>query len=330
MAVNKPAQAPVPLAGMYDFVKMHLVVVNNLIGISTALVGVLDFFAPKLKMIPTIIYSATGATAALMLIAWIAPTVVERTFSTLGKVASFDGAVPVWRRSSWHFATTLLLVVSMAGFASIAKADKGGIIASNFPAARNLQESLLSLNQGISQVQTSVDEANGKLDRILETVGPDSMGREKERVAALDNSYLSLGYVSLAPDLVSKSRVDNRGRITIGVFPYNQNAKYADIKLIIRGMHIDGSPDGNVSTLFDRDVVGAPESITVDIARPFGQIVSCLTIPHPRLRQPYRVTQTFKARYGEGDSKDQLLEFYSIGPELVSIDKGEPCGSQRG
>ena len=61
---------------------------------------------------------------------------------------------------------------------------------------------------------------------------------------------------------------------------------------------------------------------------PRGLIVSCLTIPHPRLNKLYRVTQTFKARFDSDERKGKIVEFYSPNPEAVSIEGGESCGEQ--
>lgn len=164
-----------PLAPLYDFIRGHLLIVNNLVVGSGTLVGVLDFLAPRLSVLPKIIYSATAGVALLMLVAGIAPVAVERALAALGRAAGKAGAVPLWRRPAWQFATALLIVVSAVGFATVAKAEQGGVIASQFPAVRSLQESLLSLNQNVAQVKAGVDEANGKLDRIVDAVDPDNV-----------------------------------------------------------------------------------------------------------------------------------------------------------
>lgn len=172
-AASKPS--PNPLEGLYLFVKNHLVVVNQVILASGTLVAVLDFLAPRLSVLPRIIYSCTAFVALLMLLAAFAPSKVERMFAALGRAVGKGGAVPLWRRPGWQFATAILLGVSVIGFATVAKAEQGGVIASQFPAVRSLQESLLSLNQNVAQVKAGVDEANGKLDRIVDAVDPDNV-----------------------------------------------------------------------------------------------------------------------------------------------------------
>ena len=68
-AAAKPAANP--LGGLYDFVRGHLIVVNNVVLASATLVAVLDFLAPRLSMAPVIVYSMTACLAALMLLAAI-------------------------------------------------------------------------------------------------------------------------------------------------------------------------------------------------------------------------------------------------------------------
>ena len=77
----------------------------------------------------------------------------------------------------------------------------------------------------------------------------------------IDNNYLSLGYVTFSPDPLAKGLPGDKTRIIASIYPYNTAAKYSDIKLVLRGLSVDGNPDGNVSSLFDGDVVGKPESI---------------------------------------------------------------------
>jgi hypothetical protein len=102
---------------------------------------------------------------------------VERAFAYIGKA----GMAPRWRRPAWQFATALLIVVSILGYASVAKAAQGGALASQFPAVRSLQETLLTMDKAVAHVGAGVDAANakldtanGKLDRIAEAVDLDN------------------------------------------------------------------------------------------------------------------------------------------------------------
>ncbi len=172
----KPAN---PLAGLYDFVRGHLLIANNVVVASGTLVAVLDFCSPRMSMAPRIVYSATAAILGLMLLAGLAPRLVGRLISAAGLGAVESGAIPLWRRPAWQFGVAILFGVSILGWASVAKAGQGGLIASQFPQARSLQESLLSLRTDVAGVARGVDAANGKLDALIS----DARDPQREAVA---------------------------------------------------------------------------------------------------------------------------------------------------
>lgn len=179
MAVAQTPATANPLSGLYDFVRAHLLIANNLLLAAGTLVAALDFLAPRLSLAPTIVYSATAALLLLMVAAAVAPAWVGRLMSVVGFVAMREGVVPLWRRPAWQFAVALLLGVSVLGWASVARASQGGWIASKFPAARSLQESMLSLSNEVADIRQGVDAANGKLDGIV----ADSKDPQRELVA---------------------------------------------------------------------------------------------------------------------------------------------------
>lgn len=166
------AAADEPLKGLYAFVRNHLAIVNGLVLSSGTLVAVLDFLAPKLSILPRLIYSATAAVVVLMVLAAFAPALVERALSALGLAMTRDDLVPLWRRPAWQVGVVLLAAVTVAGFASVAKAGQGGALASRFPELRAWQESLLSLRRDVADIGVGVRQANDKLDRVVASVDP--------------------------------------------------------------------------------------------------------------------------------------------------------------
>lgn len=168
---GKPAN---PMGAFYEFVKAHLTVVNNVMASSAALVALLDFFAPRLSLLPKLVYSATGLALLLMLFAATAPATLARVFSAMGLSSPRTGGVALWRRPVWQFAVAILLGVTTLGFVSVAKASQGGIIAGSLPDARRWQESILSLQAESGAIRNGVDSANAKLDRIVGAVDPDN------------------------------------------------------------------------------------------------------------------------------------------------------------
>jgi hypothetical protein len=160
-----------PFAGLYKFAKGHLSAVNAVITASATLVAVLDFMAPRLSLLPKILYSCTALLALAMIGAALAPKLAARIWALTGRNWPWQ-AGPLWSRPIWQLTVTIFVGVSIVGFASVAKASQGGLIASAIPAARTLQEELLSLHADVAEIKLGVSEANAKLDRIANVVDP--------------------------------------------------------------------------------------------------------------------------------------------------------------
>lgn len=172
MASVTTAAPPNPLEGFYAFVKQHVVVVNALVLAAGTLVATLDFLAPRVSLLPKIVYGATAGLVVLMVLAAFAPALVGRALSALGLGAARRDAAPLWRRPAWQFAVAILTFVSLAGYASMAKASQGGAIASAFPEVRGMQSALLSIKADTNEIKTGVDAANSKLDALVGAVDP--------------------------------------------------------------------------------------------------------------------------------------------------------------
>lgn len=162
------ASADRPFKGLYDFVREHIAVVNAVVLASSSAVAALDFLMPKVPEVGRAVYTGTSALAALMVLAAFAPSIATRLLSNEPLSARFGFA----RRPAWQCAAILLVVVSVVGFASVAKAAQGGLAASRFPEVRALQESFLSIQRGVADVGVGVREANEKLDRVVASVDP--------------------------------------------------------------------------------------------------------------------------------------------------------------
>lgn len=177
MSTSAPGREP--LEGLYGFVRSHLVIVNAVAAASVTIVGVMDFLAPTLSVLPRMVYSATAILVCLMLISAFAPAWAIRLISVVGLAARSPSSGPLWRRPGWQLALAMLFGVTIFGFASVAKAGQGGLIASSVPAAKSLQESLLGLRQGVADIGRGVDAANGKLDTLV----ADSRDPQRELVS---------------------------------------------------------------------------------------------------------------------------------------------------
>lgn len=173
-AIPTPMGQAKPMAAFYDFVRSHLAIVNNVLAASATLVGLLDFFAPRLSVLPKIVYGCTGTALALMLAAALAPAAMARLFGAVGVSLARAESGPLWRRPAWQFAVAILLAVTSLGFISVAKAAQGGIIAGSAPDARRWQQSILALQADSGEIKSGVAAANAKLDRIADAVDPDN------------------------------------------------------------------------------------------------------------------------------------------------------------
>lgn len=162
-----------PLHGLYEFVRSHVLIVNNVIAASATAVALLDFFAPRLSLLPRLVYGATALTVAVMICAALFPRWTERALKAVG-AASSPRDEPLWRRPVWQFTVALLLAVSALGFISVAKAERGGALADSFSGVRSAQASLLGLERSAAAIRTGVESANAKLDRIVDRVDPDN------------------------------------------------------------------------------------------------------------------------------------------------------------
>lgn len=178
-----------PLNGFNEFVKGHLVILNNIVLTAGTLLAILDFLTPLLSLVPTVVYSMAACLALLMVLAAVTPGVFGRLFRLLGGQGGLSVSTPLWRHPPWQVGLVILLLVTIIGFSSVARASQGGLIASQFPAARNLQDSLLGLHRDVAEIKQGVETANVKLDLLVS----DSKDPQKDLVArgyTLDDSGL--------------------------------------------------------------------------------------------------------------------------------------------
>lgn len=185
-----------PFEGLYGFVRGHLLIVNNVVLACGTLVGALDFMAPRLSLLPRLLYTCTALLALAMIGAALAPALAVRVWALAGRTWPWQGG-PLWRRPGWQLLLAILIGVSIVGFASVARAAQGGLIASSFPAARTLQEDLLSMRADVSGIKSGVDDANAKLDRIERSVDPSNAA---DRCADLDCAVAN----GASPEAVAK------------------------------------------------------------------------------------------------------------------------------
>lgn len=157
--MNSPVTpATNPLEGMYTFVKDHIATVNAIVAASTTVVGVLDFLAPHLSIVPFLVYSILAFLLALMLLAPIKENWARGIIRLFGFGRMVEDGPPLWRQPVWQFLVSLLLGVSVLGFTSVAKASEGGVMASQFPLVKGLQDNLQAILHNTEVIKDRLGE----------------------------------------------------------------------------------------------------------------------------------------------------------------------------
>lgn len=157
--MNSPVTpATKPLVGMYAFVKDHIVIVNAIVAASTTIVGVLDFLAPRLSIFPVLVYSLLIFLLALMLLAPVKENWARGIIRLFGFGQMPEDGPPLWRQPVWQFLVSLLVGVSVLGFTSVAKASEGGIMASQFPFVKGLQDNLQAIKHDTEEIKDRLGE----------------------------------------------------------------------------------------------------------------------------------------------------------------------------
>ena len=110
------------------FIREHLVPLNNIVLLAGSVVAALDFLAPRLSILPKIVFGATGAFCAVLLLAAFTPGLLNRAIAAMLRAADGRGL-----RASppWQISVVVLALTTLLGGASIAKADSGGLLASS-------------------------------------------------------------------------------------------------------------------------------------------------------------------------------------------------------
>lgn len=151
------------LAPTRAFIREHLVPLNNIVLLAGSVVAALDFLAPRLSILPKIVFGATGAFSIVLLLAAFTPGLLNRAVAVLLRATEGKSL-----RSSppWQISVVMLALITLLGGVSIAKADSGGFIASSSSTLSSWQSSLLRLEARTAEIKAGTDRANQKLDSL--------------------------------------------------------------------------------------------------------------------------------------------------------------------
>ena len=151
------------LAPTRAFIREHLVPINNIVLLAGSVVAALDFLAPRLSIVPKIVFGATGGLSILLLLAAFTPGLLNRAVAALLRATEGRSL-----RSSppWQISVAMLSLITLLGAVSIAKANTGGFIASSSETLSSWQSSLLGLQKTTAEIKLGTEQANRKLDAI--------------------------------------------------------------------------------------------------------------------------------------------------------------------
>ena len=133
---------------MRTFVRDNIIPVNGTLGLSIALVGLLDFFSPMLGVIGMRLIASAAAALAIALF-WVALR-REPNAERVGRAAL----------------GILLVLFSVGTAAASTRAEKGGWLASSSDKARAVQVALFDLEQKVAGIKQGVDQANATLSTM--------------------------------------------------------------------------------------------------------------------------------------------------------------------
>ena len=135
------AEKPV-LDSARDWIKYHLIPVNNLILFTGFLIAALDTAAPIARPYTKILTTMAAAGAVLLVLTSVLPLKSLQAFL---------------REKRWTLWLGFLVAFACAGFVSVAHGDQG-VLASKFPKLADLQSSFFDLDAKVTAIQQTTTE----------------------------------------------------------------------------------------------------------------------------------------------------------------------------
>ena len=266
-----------------DWLREHIVPINNLVLISTSVTAVCDFFTPRSLSFNRGLYTITAAIALILIIAAFFPKYVDKALAALGYEARASGKTPVWQSPVWMFLVVLLLIFSTIGFASVAKASEGGLLASKFTSVKSAQEVLLSLKQDVAEVKAGVDSANIKLDSVNEKLA--------SQQAKIDQDPNTIGFVKL--EAQEPSSDTGTLKVSAVVYLNARGSNFSQLQLRGRVEAPGQAADIDLSSQLTVGVAGSAQIVSFAVPMAARRIVMCMTAPHPTLNDLYTAVWSY-------------------------------------
>lgn len=144
---------------LFEFVRERIVPINAVFVFSGGLVMALDFLAPKGAYLEVFGIALASLFVLLMIVDLIFHDTVQRWLAkpAIGLIrlvqALWMGQSQIWKSAAWQFAIAISLLIVGLGAYSKAKADTGGILASQFESVASLQKSLFGIQMDLQDIK---------------------------------------------------------------------------------------------------------------------------------------------------------------------------------
>jgi len=144
--------------------------------------------------------------------------------------------------------------------------------------------------------------------------------------AQADASEMSLGFVCLSAE---RSGTPENGPYqgVVSLSLYGTDTPHNAVKLRLAGIHTAGNSVLDLSSVIPAGVGSGASQIEFTAEAIDPTVTACLTMPHPRLQTPYRVTQTYNTTRSHPGESLQQVEFTRATADKVAPDDGNPCST---
>ncbi len=147
---------------LFEFVRERIVPINAVFVFSGGLVMALDFVAPKGAYLQAVGIGLATLFVLLMIVDLVFHDTVQRWLDrpAIGLIrlvkGLWMGQSKIWKSAAWQFAIAISVLIVGLGAYSQAKAETGGILASQFESVAALQKNLLGIQMDLQDIKQTL------------------------------------------------------------------------------------------------------------------------------------------------------------------------------
>jgi TIR domain len=135
----------------------------------------------------------------------------------------------------------------------------------------------------------------------------------------------SLGFVALSGGELRAGSAEGAAQVDANISLYGQQTRYSDVNARIATFAGDALvASRDITAELNDSQVGGGQMLRIALDLRGDRVVTCLSMPHPRLKDRYRVTQRF-ALTGTTDSDTTRFAFIRSSSNEVAPEKDQPC-----